>query len=80
MALSMLDQMQIAVDCEGPKCGKRSQIVIGRLENQSAIPCDACGLPIRLEKYAREIKEMIETATELDKQRRQRGELIERGK
>ncbi len=77
MALSMFDKQLFEFAC---KCGEVEPIVLGRLDNVSAWTCRLCGSVTNLdaEPYRSGLADLREVATELDKQARQRGEVIKR--
>ena len=78
--ISWFDQLHVPLHCESLKCGKRTEIILSRLVGKTSFPCEFCGATIKLnvEPYAWLVEKMVDTASELDKQARQRGELVKR--
>jgi transcription elongation factor Elf1 len=77
MVRTMFQQMLFRFTCK--KCGHCEDIVICRLEGVSAWPCEACGdqTDVTKDPYKSEIATIKDTASEIDKQAQQRGQLIE---
>jgi transcription elongation factor Elf1 len=77
MAISRFDQYTFKITCQ---CGHVSVETIGRFEGIGTATCSRCGavIDLRSEPYGSTIRKLQELATELDKQARERGEIIER--
>ncbi|MGD0533074.1 MAG: hypothetical protein ABSA62_12630 [Methyloceanibacter sp.] len=73
----MFDEQLFEFRC---KCGKVSHEVVGRLDNIDTITCPVCShvTDLRAEPYRSRLADVRELASELDKQARQRGEIVER--
>lgn len=77
MAISMFDQYPMQLAC---KCREPSNVTIGYFDSVPTFTCPHCGLvtDTREEPYRKFLADLRELATELDKQARQRGKVIER--
>ncbi len=49
-----------------PKCGKKSDEVIGNLAGKASIACPGCRAPIDLKGHEGAIDKLMDTATQLD--------------
>lgn len=78
--LSWFDQHLFEFECPGPECGKVTKEVLSNLDNMRRFACSHCGLTVDLEAepYRGALSELRRVATELDKQARQRGEVVKR--
>jgi len=77
MSISIFDQYTFKITCQS---GHVAEETIGRFEGIDTAICSRCGAvtDLRSEPYGTTIRELRELATELDKQARERGEIIER--
>ena len=77
MTLSMFNQLLFEFRCQ---CGHIEKIVLSRLDDVTRWTCESCGhsTDVSAEPYRTTIEKLRDTASEIDKQARQRGENIER--
>jgi len=77
MAISMFDQYTFKIACQN---GHVTEETIGRFEDIDTATCSRCGavIDLRGESYGTTIRDLRDLATELDKQARERGEIVER--
>lgn len=76
MVITMFQQLLFHFRC---KCGHVEEIVLSRLNNVGTWKCESCGASADLGKkpYRAAIEELRDIASQIDIQRRQRGQNIE---
>src|SRR5262245_8779354 len=73
MAITMFDQWPFSLACG-------HTVVLGRLDKAETWICETCGIitDLRVEPYRKELEDDRDTADQIDKQARQRGETVVR--
>jgi transcription elongation factor Elf1 len=73
MAITMFDQWPFSLACG-------HTVVLGRLDKAETWTCETCGkiTDLRVEPYRKELEDDRDTADQIDKQARQRGETVVR--
>lgn len=77
MVLSVFDQKLFQFQCQ---CGHVSEEVLGRFDGIDTLTCPLCEhiTSLQDEPYRSVLADLREVATELDKQARERGEIVKR--
>lgn len=78
--ITMFDQMFFELECPNAKCGKQIKEVLSQFRDVDEIACPHCSVVVNLkaDSIKGSLDKLFDTATELDKQARQRGEFIKR--
>jgi hypothetical protein len=80
MTISMLDKIIFKFECPSSKCGKVTEESIGELDGMERFACPACltAVDLKTEPYRSIVNKLLDVASELDRQARERGEVVKR--